>query len=109
MKVKKIFAVVLGALLASTATAWEANVLEILQHGSVVAVYLSPDPGPGACQYGQPYLLPVSDSEESRQRFAMILTAVATGQKIVGYSDGCSNDIWSQSRPIIWRLILKAN
>lgn len=99
----------IGALSASNAGAWEANVTDILQHYNYVAVYLSPDPGPNSCQYGSPYLLVVDDTPAGKQRFAMIMAALATGNKIAGYTDGCDTAIWAQSRPVIQRLVLRAN
>lgn len=95
--------------LCTSAFAWEARVTDILQHGTVVAVYLSPDPGVGSCSVGQPYLLTVNDTMESKQRFAMIMQALATGTKIAGYDDGCDSSIWAQSRPKIVRLVLRNN
>jgi len=95
-------------LAASSAQAWEAKVTAVLQHGTMLAIYLSPDPGPGSCSVGQPYLLAVDDTIASKQRFAMIMTAVATGQKVSGYDDGCNTGIWAQSRPYVWRLQLSA-
>ena len=100
---------ILGLLAASSASAWEANVTDILQHGTYVAVYLSPDPGAGSCQYGQPYLLVVDDTPAGKQRFALILSALATGHKIAGYDDGCDTAIWAQSRPIIVRLLARGS
>jgi hypothetical protein len=98
------------ALLAmSGAQAWEANVTDILQHGTYVAIYLSPDPGVGSCQYGQPYLLAVDDTAAAKQRFSLIVTALATGHKIAGFDDGCETAIWAQSRPVIQRLMLRGN
>jgi len=85
--------------------AWEASVTNILQHGTYTAVYLSPDPGVGNCQYGQPYLLIVDGTPESKQRFSMILTAFTMGKKIAGFDDECSSGIWAQSRPTIKRLM----
>jgi len=104
---KKCLLFLLFGLFASTAGAWEANVSDVLQHGSYVAVYLSPDPGPGSCQFGQPYLLVVDDTAEAKQRFAMIMLALASGRKLAGYDDGCDTAIWAQSRPKIWRLMLR--
>ena len=106
---KGILALFVGMLAASNANAWEANVSDILQHGTYVAVYLSPDPGPGSCQYSQPYLMVVDDTPAGKQRFTMIMTALATGHKIAGYDDGCDTAIWAQSRPLITRLVLRAN
>ncbi len=104
---KRTLFLILGVLAASAANAWEATVTDILQHGTMIAVYLSPDPGPGSCTYGQPYLMAVDDTAAGKQRFAMILTALATGQKIAGYDDGCDTGIWGQSRPVFWRLHLE--
>ena len=97
---------VLGVLAVSSAQAWEATVTNVLQHGNMVAVYLSPDPGPLSCSYGQPYLTVVDDTPAAKQRFAMLLMALSTGQKISGYDDGCDTGIWAQSRPVFWRLSL---
>ena len=107
MKKSPVLAGVLGVLAATSANAWEANVVDILQHGTVVALYLSPDPGPMGCSYGQPYLLTVDDTAESKQRFSMVMMALATGNKIAGYDDGCDTAIWGQSRPKVWRLLLR--
>lgn len=98
---------VASAVIATNAGAWEAKVVDILQHGSYVAVYLSPDPGVGSCSYGSPYLLSVEGTPASNQRFGMVLTALATGKSLAGYDDGCNSAIWAQSRPIIVRLMLK--
>jgi hypothetical protein len=104
---KHVLAGLLGILAATSANAWEANVTNILQHGSVVAIYLNPDPGPMGCSYGQPYLLMVDDTAEAKQRFSMVMLALATGNKIAGYDDGCDTSIWAQSRPKVWRLMLR--
>lgn len=106
---KKITLTFIAVLFASNAGAWEANVSDILQHYNYVAVYLSPDPGPGNCQYGSPYLLVVDDTPASKQRFAMIMAALVTGNKIAGYPDPCDTGIWAQSRPTIQRLLLRPN
>jgi hypothetical protein len=105
---KRLWLFFLTALAASGANAWQAKVTNILQHGATVAVYLSPDPGPGSCSVGQPYLIAVDDTPDAKQRFALILTALSTGQLISGYDDGCSTAIWAQSRPVIFRLVLSA-
>lgn len=109
MKIKRSLVLLIGILFTSAAGAWQANVTNILQHGTYVAVYLSPDPGPGTCQYGSPYLLVVDNTPESKQRFAMIMMALATGKKIGGYDDPCDTAIWAQSRPTIQRLHLLAD
>ena len=88
---------------------WQAKVTNILQHGSVVAVTLSPDPGPASCEAGSPYLLTVDDTPASKQRFSMILSALATGNSISGYHDPCLKAIWGKTRPTIVRLNLKSN
>jgi hypothetical protein len=106
---KKKLIALCGLLATCTAHAWEANVTDILQHGNYVAVYLSPDPGAGSCSQSQPYLLVVDDSAAAKQRFGLILTALATGHKIGGYDDGCDTAIWAQSRPLIHRLVLRSN
>lgn len=96
-------------MFSSGAFAWEANVTEILQHDNVAAIYLSPDPGKGQCDYGQPYLLIVDGTPESNQKFSMLLTALTSGKKVGGYEDECSTAIWEQSRPTIRRLKIIAN
>lgn len=103
---KKLVLLALGAALATNASAWEGKVTNVLQHGTMIAVYLSPDPGPGSCSFGQPYLIQVDDTAAAKQRFAMVMTALITGQSISGYDDGCSTAIWAQSRPLVWRLTL---
>jgi hypothetical protein len=55
---------------------------------------------------GQPYLIQVDDTAAAKQRFAMVMTALITGQTVSGYDDGCSTAIWAQSRPLVWRLSL---
>lgn len=97
---------VLGMLAPIGAQAWEARITNVLQHGNQIAIYLSPDPGPMSCSIGQPYLINVDDSIASKQRFAMVMTALITGQTVSGYDDGCSSGIWAQSRPVIWRLTI---
>jgi hypothetical protein len=37
------------------------------------------------------------------------MQALATGQQVGGWNDGCSDGIWGQSRPKIERLMLYAN
>lgn len=105
---KRVFLCALALLTTTSAFAWEAKVTHVLQHGTMLAVYLSPDPGPGSCSVGQPYLIQVDDTIAAKQRFAMLMTAVATGQLISGYDDGCSSAIWGHSRPLVWRLQLAA-
>jgi hypothetical protein len=83
--------VILFGTVVSSAQAWEGKVTSVLQHGTMVAIYLSPDPGPGSSSVGLPYLLEVSDTPASKQRFAMVMTALITGQTISGYDDGCSS------------------
>lgn len=107
MKMNKLLVLgALGMLAPLGAQAWEAKVTNVLQHGTQIAIYLSPDPGPMGCSVGQPYLINVDDSIASKQRFAMVMTALTTGQTVSGYDDGCSNGIWAQSRPLVWRLTL---
>jgi len=103
---KRIALCVLAVFTTSAAFAWQAKVTNVLQHGTMVAIYLSPDPGPGSCAVGQPYLLAVDDTAAAKQRFSMVMTAVITGQTISGYDDGCSTAIWGYSRPLLWRLQL---
>ena len=103
---KKVLLLALGVFAASGAHAWEGKVINVLQHGTMVAIYMSPDPGPGSCSVGQPYLIQVDETVASKQRFAMVMTALITGQSISGYDDGCSTAIWGQSRPLVWRLQL---
>jgi|GEM_PF-6200833 len=101
---KKLSLSVAMLLSSVSANAWEANVTDILQHGDVAAITLSPDPGKGNCSYGSPYILIVDGSPASEQRFSMLLTALTTGKKVRGYTDACSTAIWGQSRPTIRRL-----
>lgn len=84
--------------------AWEANVVDILQHGTRVAVTLNPDPGIGKCEYGSPYILIVDESPAAQQRFSIILSALISGKKVRGYADECSTAIWGKSRPTLRRL-----
>jgi hypothetical protein len=110
MKSCRALLVMVGGLWASVAGAWDANVTSILHHYNYLAVYLSPDPGPGNCSYGSPYLIPVDDTTASKQRVALIMQALATGQKISGWhGDPCDTAIWAQSRPRIERLMLYSN
>lgn len=90
---RKLLGMVLFSVLTASvqAQSWEAEVTSILQHGSVVAIYLDPDPGIGQCQYGSPYILVADGSPESNQRFSMLLTALTTGKKIDGWEDTCSS------------------
>lgn len=90
------------------ASAWEAKVTDILQHGTYAAIYLSPDPGPGNCEFGSPYLLVVDGTPEANQRFSMLLAALTTGNNVAGYADECATAIWGKSKPTIRRLRLKA-
>ena len=99
----------LGVLAASSASAWQGKITNVLQHGTMIAIYLSPDPGPGSCTYGSPYLIQVDDTPAAKQRFAMVMLALATGQTVSGYDDGCDTSIWAQSRPLVWRLMVNAN
>jgi hypothetical protein len=98
--------IVCAFLIASKANAWEAQVTNILQHGDVAAITLSPDPGKGKCEVGSPYLIHVDDTQASKQLFSMLLAALTTGNKIRGYEDPCSSAIWGASRPTIKRLNL---
>ena len=110
MKKSRALLVMIGGLWASVAGAWEANVTGFVHHWDYVAVYLSPDPGPGNCSHGQPYLIPVNETIASKQRIAMIMQALATGQKVTGWhGDPCDSAIWGQSRPRIERLMISAN
>ena len=93
-------------LFANYVNAWEATVVDILQHDDVAAITLSPDPGPGNCDVGSPYILIVDGTPASEQRFSMLLTALVSGKKVKGYADACSTAIWGTSRPTIRRLRL---
>jgi hypothetical protein len=103
---KRITLCALAILMTTSVQAWQGKVTNVLQHGGMLAIYLSPDPGPGSCSVGQPYLIEVDDTPAAKQRFAMVMTALVTGQTISGYDDGCSSSIWAQSRPLVWRLSL---
>jgi hypothetical protein len=103
---KRITLIALAILSSSSALAWEGKVTNVLQHGTMVAIYLSPDPGPGSCSVGQPYLIAVDDTPAAKQRFSMVMTALVTGQTVSGYDDGCSTAIWAVSRPLVSRLQL---
>jgi hypothetical protein len=110
MKKGRALLVMIGGLWASMAGAWDANVTNIVHHWNYAAVYLSPDPGPGNCSYGSPYLVALDDSFASKQRFAMLMQALATGQRVSGWhGDPCDTGIWAQSRPRIERLMLSVN
>jgi len=105
---KRITLFALAILTTSSAFAWEGKITNVLQHGTMIAIYLSPDPGPGSCSVGQPYLIAVDDTIAAKQRFSMVMTALVTGQTVSGYDDGCSTAIWAQSRPLVWRLTVSA-
>ena len=109
MNIKTILLSFTAIVFSANVFAWQAKVTNILQHGSYAAIYLSPDPGVGNCQYGQPYLLAVDGTPASNQRFSMILAAYTTGKNIAGYPDACSSAIWGQSRPTIERLRFGSN
>lgn len=96
-------------LVSQYSLSWEAKVVELLQHEGYVAVYLSPDPGIGNCEYGQPYLLPVDGTPAKNQRFSLMLTALTAGLTIRGHADECSSAIWGKSRPTIRRVSIIAN
>lgn len=66
-----------------------------------MAINLSPDPGKGNCDVGQPYILKLDDTQGSEQKFAMLLTALTANKKVSGYADECSTAIWGASRPVI--------
>ncbi|XOV78398.1 MAG: hypothetical protein ACFHVJ_15810 [Aestuariibacter sp.] len=104
--IQRVITVIAFFFLTTNSFAWEAKVTSIMQHRNTVAVYLSPNPGAGRCDVGQPYLLPVVDSEEHRQKFAMILAAMTADMKVLGYDDGCDSAIWGKSRPKIERLMI---
>ncbi len=77
-------------------------------------MYLSPDPVVGSCSFGtRIYSLlttpVIDDTTVSKQRLAILMQAIATGQKVTGWDDGCATGIWAQSRPKIERLMLNAN
>ncbi len=96
-------------LFATNASAWDAKVTNILQHGGYAAISLSPNPGVGNCSAGSPYLLVVDDTPASQQRFSMLLAALMSGKSISGYADECATAIWGVSRPTIRRLNLSAD
>ncbi len=109
MKRKELWVLgLLGMFAPYCAQAWEAKVTNVLQHGNQVAIYLAPDPGALSCAVGQPYLLDVDDTPAAKQRFALIMLALSTGQLLTGWDDGCSTGIWAQSRPLMLRLRLAA-
>jgi hypothetical protein len=105
---KQCALLVLSILVTQASHAWEAKVTNVLQHGTMIAIYLSPDPGPLSCSAGQPYLVQVDDTPAAKQRFAMLMIALTTGQTISGYDDGCNTGIWAVSRPLVWRIYLNA-
>ncbi|GFE82232.1 hypothetical protein GCM10011487_42320 [Steroidobacter agaridevorans] len=109
MNIRGALLVMVGGLWASVAGAWDAKVSLLLHHGDYMAVYLTPDPGVGSCSAGNPYLVRIEDTLQSKQRIAILMQASATGQMIGGYSDGCSIGIWGVSRPLIERLQIYAN
>ncbi len=102
------FAFVVTVVMFSQTQAWEGRVTQILQHGSVAAVYISPAPGKGQCENGGPYILHVDGSPENNQRFSMLMMSLSSGMTISGYDEACSSAIWGQPRPTIGRLYLKA-
>lgn len=101
----KIYLFIL-CLFSSQVNAWEADVVDILQHGDYVAVTLTPDPGVGNCEHGSPYLLIVDETPAAQQRFSIVLSALISGKKVRGYADECDNAIWGKSRPTLRRLSL---
>lgn len=103
---KKINALIVAMLFTGYVNAWEAKVVNILQHGDVAAIALSPNPGPGNCDVGSPYILIVDVTPAAEQRFSMLLTALVSGKKVQGWADACSTAIWGDSRPTIRRLRL---
>lgn len=103
---KKLFISILILVFSTTVGAWEAHVTDILQHGNVAAITLSPDPGKGNCSVGSPYILVVDGTPAAQRRFSMLLAALTTGKKIRGYVDECTTAIWGISRPTIRRLSL---
>lgn len=105
----RLLVFIASCLFSICSWSWEAKVTNILHHGDVIAVSLSPDPGPLQCDYGSPYLIKLDGSQASDQLFSMVLTALATGKTVTGYGDPCASDIWAKSRPTIWRLNLKSN
>lgn len=92
MKIKGLL-LFAGLSISSLTYAWEANVVDILQHGDVASISLSPDPGKGQCEVGSPYILIVDETPAAQQRFSLLLTALVSGNKIRGYSDACSSAI----------------
>lgn len=93
MKIYQSVTFCMATLLASNVAAWEAVVTDILHHIDHAAIYLNPDPGANGCGYGSPYLLVLDGSNQSNQRFSMLLTALSTGKTISGFQDGCSSAI----------------
>lgn len=110
MNIRAGLLVIVAGLWTSVAGAWDAKVTDLVHHWDFVAVYLSPDPGVGNCSAGNPYLVKVEDTVQSKQRIAMLMQASATGQMVGGFhGDGCSIGIWGVTRPLIERLTLHAN
>ena len=101
---KKLYFYIITFVFTTSLNAWEANVVDILQHGDYAAISLSPDPGKGNCDVGSPYLLVVDETPAAQQKFSMLLTALASGKKVRGYADPCATAIWGASRPTINRL-----
>ncbi|WP_072681172.1 hypothetical protein [Arcobacter sp. LA11] len=104
MKIKNILLLIF--LLFGNTYAWEAKVTDILHHDSYAAIRLSPDPGPGNCTVGSPYLLKIDDTIASKQKFNMLLSALISGKIVKGFSDSCSTAIWGTSRPTLYRLYI---
>lgn len=98
--------IILLALVASQANAWEANVKKILQHDEWVAVELSPNPGNHGCESGTTFLLKVDDSPATQQKYSLLLSALVSGKKVYGYNNqnDCVKGIWSNTRPPIDRI-----
>lgn len=106
---KKIIYSIILLTFTHHASAWEAKVTDILQHGDVAAITLSPDPGPENCSVGSPYILIVDETPAAKQRFSILLSALTSGKTVRGFPDACSTAIWGTSRPTIRRLGIKAD
>lgn len=91
----------------NTYSAGYYEVTEILHHRTVAAIYLHPDPGPQGCTAGQPFLLPLDGSAESKEKLSMMLTALSAGFSVRVYPDGCNSSIWGTSRPVLDRVSIK--